>query len=167
MAKTPPPALGAETRKASNERSPNRKPRTRSLVPLAEKPVRANSLRKRGANLVTHAEMDGFKEKIAKRVAELLRDDVAKGLEQKFLVDGTKFYKALAKLRDAKAPDFRAVAYGLDRIMGKGGGDEEMAEALVGLISLARLAARAGSDPIEAEFRALREGRVNDNGANS
>ena len=44
---------------------------------------------------------------------------ISEQLMKGFLQDAPLFYEALAKLRDSPDPDFRAVAYGLDRIMGK------------------------------------------------
>ena len=60
---------------------------------------------------LTRAELAANIAKITEEVRTQLLGD--------FLEDAPKFYNALKRLRDFKEPDFRAVAYGLDRIMGK------------------------------------------------
>lgn len=106
---------------------------------------------------LTKAEFAGQIDKITKQITEELTG--------RFLRDAGKAYEALALARDDPDPKVRGEAVRaaiehLNRVMGKVAEKQEHtgSVALIGLAQLAKLAVRAGVDPIEAEFRALREG---------
>ena len=120
MAKTLPPLPpAAVTRPAANLRSPNRKPRTRSLVPVAERPARKSTMWKRSRTLVSQSQMDGFRKKVVDEVAALVKADVTERIEQMLLAKGEEITEALLALSTGSDPHPESVRYALDRIMGK------------------------------------------------
>lgn len=118
MPKLPAPPPGAKTRPAANQRSPNRKPRWRSVNP-GQSPVRSNQLRHRGLNFVTTAELGGFENRVVEKVAGLVKAEVAGKIEQMLLEKSEQITKALIALSTGKDPHPESVRYALDRILGK------------------------------------------------
>ena len=119
MAKTPPPPPAAVTRPAATERSPNRKPRTRSLVPPAERPARKSTMWKRSRTLVSQSQMDGLERRVVEKVAALVKADVTERIEQMLLAKGEEFTEALIDLATGADADPQSVRYALDRLLGK------------------------------------------------
>ena len=118
MARTPSPP-GAATRPAANDRSPNRKPRTRSLVPPAERPARKSTLWKQARTLVSQSQMDGFERRVVEKVAALVKVEVAGKIEQMLLAKAEEITEALVALSTGSDPHPESVRYALDRILGK------------------------------------------------
>ena len=119
MAKTPRPPPGAATRPAANDRSPNRKPRTRSLVPVAERPARKSTMWKQSRTLVSQSQMEGFERRVVEKVAALVKEDVTERMEQIFLAKGEEIAEALVALATGENPDPSSIRYVTDRIMGR------------------------------------------------
>lgn len=117
MAKTP--LVDAVTRPAATLRSPNRKPRVRSLVPAAERPARKSTMWKQSRTLVSQSQMDGFERRVVEKVAALVKADVASKIEQMLLEKAEEITQALVALSTGDDPHPESVRYALDRIMGR------------------------------------------------